>query len=215
MAPDNPVLIRHAVEFCEELLRPNPIAVEERLVSTDAVRAHLAALTQHFQLALERHQRQPSFSSSVVIAALALLFHERSTEATTRPSPEYQALRRMLETALESAIGSHGFGQVGNVNVHLGRTSRTIDDLKLLAQSGRSLTLGVPDAGGVVLISEHDDVYRFATLTHPTHTCAQPPTTPLSSKRAVLAEATESGRVSFTVGCGCVYAADGLEFDRP
>jgi hypothetical protein len=213
MAPDNPVLIRHAVEFCEELLRPNPIAVEERLVSTDDVRAHLAALTQHFQLALEGHQRQPSFSSSLVIATLAVLLHERA-EVATRASEEYQELRRVLEKALEGALVPRGFGQVGNVNVHLGRTSRTIDDLKLFALSGQTMALGVPDTGGVVLISIYEDVYRFALLTHPTHTCAQPPT-PLSAKRAVLAEVTESGRVSFTIGCGCVYVADGLEFDRP
>ena len=109
-----------------------------------------------------------------------------------------------------------GFAEVGDVTLHLSRRSKLIDELKLLASSGETVTLRIGSSVGVLMMPRHGKPYRVSTLTRPTHTCGQddPPT--LEGARAVITAADDSGTVSvsFKAGCECQYVANGLRTDR-
>lgn len=214
MAIDNPVLVRNLQDFCTELLRPNPIGVRDRTIVSEDVAVHVADLVRHFRLAVERHEREPSLSSSLVVTAMAVLLYDRATGMMARPDYAFQNLRRELDHALPRIISNGKLDQIGNINLHLKQTSRTIDNLRLIADTRQLVTVAFPETGpGVVILPDDDDVYRFATFVAPNHSCTEP-LAPMAKLRVTLREVTDTGRISFSAECGCVYVADGLDFDR-
>lgn len=210
---DHRVLHRLLADFCEQLLGARIRLEDQRVISSEDVAAHFTALGDHLRQALEQHEREPSPTAAAVVTTMAMLFHDRAMLISSRPSGAYRAVRTAVQGALSRVVVGQRVA-VGNLNLRLILTWRTLDQLRELVETGRPLTVeGLSPERGIVLTADDREVYRFRTFTSPEHSCAHP--AEIRPKDSVVfTSATPEGQVAFKAACGCRYMAAEPLLDR-
>jgi hypothetical protein len=196
-------LAQPVADLCTEMLREDPIRIVDRTLSGEDQRAHFDVLMKCFTLCIDRQEQKPSFPSAIVLAAVAVMIHERSLEVTTWPSPVYQRFLAEFNRAVR-AVGASGAGPLPALMRRIEFSYRKVDDLRLRTTSGEQFTVAL-QKDGVVLTAPDGEEFRFWKLVLPAHICGT--TATLQGGQRARVTGIEFGDVSFTTGCGCNYIA--------
>ena len=114
---DHEELLRHIVDFCQELLRSDSVAINaDNVISSADAKAHVAALYRELEGALGAYQARQSFAAAMAVSLLAVLLNERAADVLSTPNPRYRGLLDQLQEALTTTVSpTGGFAEVGDI----------------------------------------------------------------------------------------------------